>query len=492
MKKRVFRFAALAAILAISPVMAYSGDDMQDMVVSEDLTEEYSDDIMESQDDSADEEYTGLISDPSEVTLFSAADDDDDDDDEEETEETEKDPEPIESVSIDNVYFRLQPGTKPKYLAKVTHGNAAIRYEGWTDQDGHVNYSSAASYQDDDIKFTKFEKDKIYTYHLSIIAEDSDYFTDTTRFWVNGVEQQGTLNSAKTICTFDNIFNGVAECLHEYRTYEVEATCTTPGREYKQCTYCGDEITIKTTPATGHNYELDEDQSAEATCTRAGKEVYVCGNEDCGAVYQKTLPALGHHLVYEVEDKATDTEEGTYTVSCDHDGCDFIEKSYTIFPFKKIKLLKDKYPYTGSAIIPSFTVTDSIGKVIDPRFYTVVYIHNKDIGTATLHLTFSGRYSGKMRKTFQIVKGSQAITLNASSITVPKADVKKKTIKINLGARAKTKLTYKSKSKKIKVNKKGIVTLKKGTKKGTYTITITAKESKNWKKATKKIKIKVK
>ena len=79
-----------------------------------------------------------------------------------------------------------------------------------------------------------------------------------------------------------------------------------------------------------------------------------------------------------------------------------------------------------------------------------------------------------------------------SSITVPKADVKKKTIKINLGARAKTKLTYKSKSKKIKVNKKGIVTLKKGTKKGTYTITITAKESKNWKKATKKIKIKVK
>ena len=111
MKKRVFIFSALAAILAISPVMAYSGDDMQDMVVSEDLTEEYSDDIMESQDDSADEEYTGLISDPSEVTLFSAADDDD----EEETEETEKDPEPIESVSIDNVYFRLQPGTKPKY-----------------------------------------------------------------------------------------------------------------------------------------------------------------------------------------------------------------------------------------------------------------------------------------------------------------------------------------------------------------------------------------
>ena len=157
MKKRVFRLIALTAVLAISPMMAYSGDDMQDMVVSEDLTEEYSEDIMEGQEDPEDDEYIGLISDPSEVTLFSAADDDDEGDDEEESEETEKDPEPIESVSIDNVYFRLQPGKKPKYTAKVTHGNAAIRYEGWTDEDGHVNYSSAASYQDDDIKFTKFE-----------------------------------------------------------------------------------------------------------------------------------------------------------------------------------------------------------------------------------------------------------------------------------------------------------------------------------------------
>ena len=500
MKKRIFRFAALAVILVISPVMAYSEDDMQDMVVSEDLTEEYSQDIGEGQDDLADDEYTGLISDLSEDPLFIAAADDDDDGDDgdeeetEETEETEKDPEAIESVSIDNVYFRLQPGTKPKYSAKVTHGNAAIRYEGWSDEGGNVNYSSSASYQDDDIKFTKFEKDQIYTYHLSIIAEDSDYFTETTRFWINGIAYLGTLNTAKTICTFDNIFTGRAECLHEYKTYEVEATCTTPGREYKRCTYCGDEITIKTTPETGHNYELDEDKSVEATCTRAGKEVYVCGNDNCGNVYEKLIPALGHHLIYDVDEPATDTTEGTYTVKCNRDdgACGYQEKSWTIFPYKKIKLLKEKYPYTGSAIIPSFRVVDSIGKTVDPRFYTVVCFHNKNIGTATLHLTFSGRYSGKMKKTFQIVKGSQTITVKSASITVPKADVKKKTIRVSLGAKAKTKLTYKSKSKKIKVNKKGVVTVKKGTKKGTYTITITAKESKNWKKATKKIKIKVK
>ena len=68
MKKRIFRFAALAVILVISPVMAYSEDDMQDMVVSEDFTEEYSEDIGEGQDDLADDEYTGLISDLSENT----------------------------------------------------------------------------------------------------------------------------------------------------------------------------------------------------------------------------------------------------------------------------------------------------------------------------------------------------------------------------------------------------------------------------------------
>ena len=134
----------------------------------------------------------------------------------------------------------------------------------------------------------------------------------------------------------------------------------------------------------------------------------------------------------------------------------------------------------------------TLGRTIDPKYYTTVCYGNKNIGTATVHVTFSGMYSGKLTKTFKIVKGSQKISAKASTITVQATDAKKKAIKFNLGAKAKTKLSYKSSSKKISVNRKGTVRVKKGAKRGTYTITVTAKGTKNWKKATKRIKIIIK
>ncbi|MCR5665836.1 MAG: hypothetical protein K6G01_03300 [Eubacterium sp.] len=69
---------------------------------------------------------------------------------------------------------------------------------------------------------------------------------------------------------------------------------------------------------------------------------------------------------------------------------------------------------------------------------------------------------------------------------------KKRTFKIKV-KNAKTKLVYKSSSKKIKVNSKGKVTIKKGTKKGTYKIKVYAKKTTKYKKSnvlTFKIKIK--
>ena len=264
------------------------------------------------------------------------------------------------------------------------------------------------------------------------------------------------------------------------------------GREYKKCLYCGNEILVKITPAFGHKYELNEDKSSPATCTIPGMEVYECQNEDCGDVLGKMLPALGHHLVTEIEDPATGEEVGTYTVICDREDCGYKQKTQSIFPFKKIVLTKSKYGYTGSKITPSFRVVDTLGRTIDPKYYTTVCYGNKNIGTATVHVTFSGMYSGKLTKTFKIVKGTQKISTKASVIIVPASDVKKKAVKFGLGAKAKTKLSYKAGSKKISVSSKGTMTVKKGTKKGTYSVTITAKGTKNWKKATRKIKIKVK
>ena len=416
----------------------------------------------------------------------------DDDDDEDESENPDRGPEAIDKVYIENVNFKLQAGAKPKYTAEVSYGNVAIWYEGWSDNSGASNYSHQGGYKPGERRFTTFEQGKLYWYHLCITAEGDDYFTGNTRFFLNGSQITGKFNSEMTICAFDKIATSLAQCYHEYKTYKTEATCTQAGREYRKCSYCGNEILIRETPALGHKYVLDEDKSVPATCTTSGLEVYECQNEDCGDVYRNRILPLGHHMVYEIEEPATGKREGTYTAVCTRDDCGYSEKTRTIFPFKKIILSKSTFGYTGSAIKPSFRVTDSLGRTIDPRYYNVVYYGNKNIGTGTVHVTFSGMYSGKLTKTFKIVKGSQKISAKASTVTVPATDAKKKAVKFNLGAKAKTKLSYKTGSKKISVSSKGTVTVKKGTKKGTYTVTVTAKGSKNWKKTTKKIKIKVK
>ncbi len=507
MRKNVFGLLTLVAVLAFFQTEMYAEDSDYEIVEYEDLEE------TDFESEAHIEEWTGITDEivsndwyaedlieagteaEDESVMFTASaneDDDDGDEDEEETEDPDKEPEEIKKVIISNINFNLQAGTKPKYTAEVTYGNAEIWYEGWSDNHGNANYSDSSGYKDNDGKFLKFTDGELYWYHLAIKVKGDDYFTGNTRFIINGAETIGKINPSMTVCSFDKILLEVSECIHQYKAIKTAPTCTQAGAEYKKCSLCGSVIDEKTIPATGHKYELDEDKSIRATCTTMGIEVYECQNEDCGDVYRKPIYNLGHHLVTEIEDPATGEEAGTYTVMCDREDCGYRQKTLSIFPYSKIVLSKLKYGYTGSNIAPSIKVTDIRGMTISPEYYTVVYYGNKHIGTATVHVTFSGLYSGKLTKTFQIVKGSQKISVNASTVTVPKKEVKKKSVKFRLGAKAKTKLTYKANSKRIFVSKKGIVKVKKGTKKGTYTITITAKGTKNWKKAIKKIKIKIK
>lgn len=93
---------------------------------------------------------------------------------------------------------------------------------------------------------------------------------------------------------------------------------------------------------------------------------------------------------------------------------------------------------------------------------------------------------------------SQKITCKVTKKTYKKSSLKKKSKSFYIKAKAKTKVTYKVSKypkggkKYIKVNSKGKVTIKKGAKKGTYKVTVTAKKTSKYKKATKTITIKVK
>lgn len=60
--------------------------------------------------------------------------------------------------------------------------------------------------------------------------------------------------------------------------------------------------------------------------------------------------------------------------------------------------------YTGSAITPALTVTDSGRALAEGIDYTAVYTDNVKTGTAQVTVTFRGNYTGSAVKTFAIVK----------------------------------------------------------------------------------------
>lgn len=67
--------------------------------------------------------------------------------------------------------------------------------------------------------------------------------------------------------------------------------------------------------------------------------------------------------------------------------------------------------YTGSAITPEVTVTDDLGRVIDPKEYSVSYKDNTNAGTATITVTDNdgGNYTVSGTTTFEIEKAMQTV-----------------------------------------------------------------------------------
>lgn len=100
-----------------------------------------------------------------------------------------------------------------------------------------------------------------------------------------------------------------------------------------------------------------------------------------------------------------------------------------------------------------------------------------------------------------VSRKNQTITVSkkaSKTVTLKFLTLKKKSQSFSISAKAKGRTTYavtkypKSGRKYITVSKSGKVTLKKKAKKGTYVITVTAAATSKYKKATKKIQIKVK
>ena len=158
----------------------------------------------------------------------------------------------------------------------------------------------------------------------------------------------------------------------------------------------------------------------------------------------------------------------------------------------------DSKRYTGKVIKPKVDVVSKDGEYAE---FDVAYKNNKNAGTADVIITGKGDYTGTIEKTFRILKAKQNMKVKTTAKAVKAAKLLKskvkvaKTIKVT---KSKGKLSYKkvSGSKKLSINKKGVITVKKGKyKKNTILkvkVKVTAKGSKNYRKASKKVTVKIK
>lgn len=151
----------------------------------------------------------------------------------------------------------------------------------------------------------------------------------------------------------------------------------------------------------------------------------------------------------------------------------------------------------GAKAQGTLTYKSSNSKVATVSAKGKVTIKGAGTATITIKAAATGNYKAATKTVkVKVNKAAQKITAKSkASVSYKAANLKKNKQTFSIGAKAKTTISYKvtkGTSKNITVSKSGKVTVKKGAKKGTYKITVTAKATTNYKKATKTITVKVK
>ncbi|GEM_PF-3010189 len=160
--------------------------------------------------------------------------------------------------------------------------------------------------------------------------------------------------------------------------------------------------------------------------------------------------------------------------------------------------------YTGKALTPAATVKLNGKTLAKGTDFDAAYSNNTNAGTAKVTITGKGSYKGTKTASFTINKAAQKMAAKAAVKTVKAKKLKKKAqtvkkaivVKNQKGVVSYKVVKFKNKKAKkaLKLNaKNGSIKVKKGTKKGTYrmTVAVTAKGDSNYKAMTKKVNVTV-
>ena len=118
--------------------------------------------------------------------------------------------------------------------------------------------------------------------------------------------------------------------------------------------------------------------------------------------------------------KATSSKDGRIDTICTT--CNAITSTQKIAKVSDISLSSKNFTYNGEVKTPTVTVRDSNGKKIGSSNYTITYSSGrKNVGKYCATITFTGKFSGKVKKSFTIKpRGTtiKALTTTTSKIKV--------------------------------------------------------------------------
>lgn len=154
------------------------------------------------------------------------------------------------------------------------------------------------------------------------------------------------------------------------------------------------------------------------------------------------------------------------------------ETTQTVAAPKTVKLSKTSMTYTGKALKPDVTVVDTEGKTIPTSNYEKKYKNNKQVGKATVTVTFRGEYASYGSKTasFKILPKNTSVkklTKGTKQIKATWQAQKTQTTGYQIQYSTSKKFTSKTtKTVTIKKNKTTSVTIKKLKAKKSYYVRI--------------------
>lgn len=274
--------------------------------------------------------------------------------------------------------------------------------------------------------------------------------------------------------------------------------------------------------ALGENITLKECQAPNSGWTRYqlldgtavdGPEIANLDDYDAaypGWYHAEPDPCSNGHRWGEwiIKKEATYDEPGEMIRYClndeSHSETRVIAKLERISITPTIKLSKTSFTYNAKVQKPVVKVYNG-STLLSEQYYEVTFSSGcKNAGTYKVTVKLKDPYSGQNTATFKIVKATNTLKVKqiAKTLSTKASTVKKKAVTFKLSKYAKiTKsigtVTYSKTSgnKKITVNAKtGLITVKKGLKKGSYKIKvkITAKGNTNYKSGSKTLTVTIK